>query len=257
MQFFLARNRSIVRGALTRAGAPALALCVALLFMLPPRNGEAQQFVVDDADLVERNACQLDGWHGTGASWLLPACHLLPGVEIMAGIGSVVLGGARHTEYVVQGKTLLRGAGTHPVSIGLVGGLGLDPLSQARGGVEGVFAYVPATLALRDEGLLLHANLGWHFERDAHEHAGGEFHQEAHHALTWGLRGDVQFSSRITVIGEIFGEDRLMPEFQVGLRTALVPERLLVDLSWGDHIQRGMRGAGWVLGVAWTPPPLF
>jgi hypothetical protein len=43
--------------------------------------------------------------------------------------------------------------------------------ASAGRAVPGVFAYVPASLSVADDRLILHANLGWHFERDEHEHA--------------------------------------------------------------------------------------
>jgi len=57
-----------------------------------------------------------------------------------------------------------------------------------------------------------------------------------------------------------FGLDaRLVPfdRGEAGVRTALIPEWLLVDVSWGGHTQSGLNGAGWSVGLAWTPPPVF
>jgi hypothetical protein len=81
--------------------------------------------------------------------------------------------------------------------------------------------------------------------------------QAAHHAFTWAFRGDLVLTERFTLIGELFGEDRLRPEYQLGLRTILLPEYLLADLSYGGHSAAGVAGAGWAVGLAWTPPPLF
>jgi hypothetical protein len=163
-------------------------------------------------------------------------------------------------EHVLQAKAPLRAPGPGRPGVGLVAGLGFGPLSQVLGrGAAGAFAYVPATLPLADERLTLHVNLGWAFERDEHEH-GGVLHEEAHHAFTWAARGDVVLplalagAERLTVIAEAFGEDRWRPEYQVGVRVVLLPDRLHGDVSWGGHTGRGHRGAGWAVGLAWTPP---
>jgi hypothetical protein len=81
--------------------------------------------------------------------------------------------------------------------------------------------------------------------------------QAAQHAFTWAFRGDLVLTECFTLIGELFGEDRLRPEYQLGLRTILLPEYLLADLSYGGHSAPGVAGAGWAVGLAWTPPPLF
>jgi hypothetical protein len=144
-----------------------------------------------------------------------------------------------------------------------VAGLGFGPLSQVAGeGVAGAFAYVPVSLSSVGDRLILHGNLGWHFERHGHghHHQADDAHEDAHHALTWAARGDLLLpitGERFTLIGELFGENRIRPEYQLGLRSALIPERLLADLSWGGHTAAGFQGAGWALGFAWTPPPFF
>lgn len=247
-------------GAIGAAGVLLLAAALPLAAaLLAPRTATAQQFVTDDAAVVDRRACQLEAWHGEVASWILPACQFIPNLELTAGIGFLEHGDGRDTEYVVQGKYLLRELTPGGFGTGLVAGVGLDPLAQVMGGLRGVFAYVPVSVSLGADRVVLHANLGWHWERDEHEHD-GVVHAEAHHVLTWAARGDLLLrvaGERFTVIGEVFGEDRLLPEYQVGLRTELVPDRLLVDVSWGGHSQDDLRGAGWTAGLAWTPPWFF
>jgi hypothetical protein len=66
-------------------------------------------------------------------------------------------------------------------------------------------------------------------------------------------------TDRFTIIGEIFGEGEETPEFQVGLRTEVIPQRLLMDVSYGDHLRDRVdeNRIGLVVGLAWTPPPFF
>lgn len=227
--------------------------------LLAPRDVEAQQFVTDDAAIVDFRACQLEAWHGEVASWVLPACQFVPRLELTAGIGFVAEDGSRAAEYVLQGKYLLRELTPDGWGAALVAGLGDNPLSQVGGGVAGIFAYVPLSVSLGSDRLVLHGNLGWHLEREAHAH-GDHHHDEAHHALTWAARADLRLPTageRFTLIGELFGENRTRPEYQLGVRSTLIPDRLLLDVSWGGHTAPGAPGAGWAIGLAWTPSPFF
>ncbi|MBA4158595.1 MAG: hypothetical protein H0X65_14135 [Gemmatimonadetes bacterium] len=186
----------------------------------------------------------------------------MPNLDLTAGVGFVAGGpGRRSAEFVVQGKYLFREMPPNGLGVGLVAGFGMDPLAQATGErIEGVFAYMPLSLSVGEDRLILHGNLGWHFERDHDGHGHDHGDEAGHHALTWAARADVLlpvFGERFTLIGEVFGEDRLLPDYQVGLRTTLIPARLLAGLSWGGHTQSALAGAGWVVGVASTPPPFF
>jgi hypothetical protein len=231
-----------------------------LLWLAALAEASAQQFVTDDAGTVGFRACQLEGWYGESASWILPACEFVRNLEITAGVGFLPENGTHDTEYVLQGKYLLRQLTTGDIGVGVVAGLGFGPLSQVVGnGVAGVFAYVPVGLSLVADRLILHANLGWHFDRNDHDDHAHE-QAERHHALAWAARADVLLpvpGERVTLIGELFGQNRVRPEYQVGLRTTIIPDRLDFDLSWGGHTAAALPGAGWAAGVAWTPPPFF
>lgn len=233
-----------------------------------PGGAAAQQFATDAAALVDLHACQLEAWHGRTASWVLPACRPLRNLEITAGVGFVPERGSQVAEYVLQVKALLREAPPGRPGLGVAAGFGLDPQAQATGGgVSGVYAHVPASFVLGADRLVLHRNLGWRFERDGHGdhrhvHPDAPHEDEgAHHALTWAARSDLLLpvpGERFTLIAELFGEMASRPEYQVGVRTGVIPARLLVDISCGGHTVPALSagpGAGWVVGVAWTPPP--
>jgi hypothetical protein len=106
---------------------------------------------------------------------------------------------------------------------------------------------------------VIHLNLGWQMERESDVH-GGEEHTHAHHALAWGTRADLLLpvlDDRLSLLGELFGEDGTRPAYQAGLRAALIPDRLNADLTWGGHTATSESGLGWTLGLAWTPPSFF
>lgn len=243
-----------------RNAAKYLLLPILLLGYSAP--AAAQQFVVDDAAIVDRGACQLEAWSGESSTWLLPACQFIPRTELTLGAGFVPDNGGRSWEWVAQAKVNLREMQDNMAGVGLVFGVGMDPIGQTAGSrVSGAFAYLPVSLPLANERVTLHGNLGWHFERDSdehdhhdHSHADGS---RGHHGVTWGVRGDVVVAPRFTVIAELFGEDAGRPEFQAGIRTELLPDRVGLDVSWGGHTARGVGGAGWTIGFAWTPPAWF
>jgi len=237
------------------------ALIAGLLILAFPLTSGAQQFVVDDAAIADHGACQVEAWHGRTASWVQPACTLVPNLEITAGVGWIDHGEPdREVEWTVEAKYLFREMAPGRFGVGLIAGVGVDPSAGATGDrFEEVFAYVPISYTTPGERLLLHANFGWHYESaHGHDHGHGHDDEGSHYAMTWGVRADAPIpvaADRFTLIGEIFGEDRLLPEFQIGLRTALVPDRLELDVSWGGHTQDDLSGFGWVVGLAWTPPP--
>jgi hypothetical protein len=223
---------------------------IILLLVLAPRGVQAQQFYTDDAAIVDAGACQVEGWYGETALWLLPACHFVPNLELTVGLGVLQDAGQR-LEYVVQGKYLLRDVSPRGVGVAVAAGLGFGPLAQVPGdGVAAAFAYVPVTWAPGAGRLVFHGNIGWQFDRNE---------TGIRHALIWGVAGDALLplpGERFTFIGELFGEGDDRPEYQVGLRVSLVTDRLHTDVSWGGHTARDRDGDGLVVGFTWTPPPL-
>jgi hypothetical protein len=242
-----------------KAGSRSIFLCLALAVHahLTPSRADAQQFVTDDAAIVEHRACQLEAWHGERKSWIIPACQAIRNLEISAGLGWLADDGARATEWLLEGQYLLREEGSGMPAVALVAGVEFASLSRLVGnGLPDAFVYVPVSATLAGDRVMVHGNLGWHVERDEHEHD-GVAHVGAHHALTWAFRGDFTVSERFTLIGETFGENRQSPEFQVGVRSALLADRLMLDISWGGHTAPDERGLGWTAGFVWTPPPFF
>lgn len=248
------RFRSCFRSA-GPAGAPFAV--AALLAAAAAPDLHAQQFVTDDAAIVEPGACQLEAWHGEASSWILPACQFVPRLELTAGVGFVAHGDHRDTEYLFQGKVLLREPPDDGMAIGAVLGFGFDPHAQALGdGPSAVYAYVPVTLAAPGGGLALHLNAGWAMERD--DHVGtATVAVESPHVFTWGAAVEAFVAGPLTAMAEVFGEDRHPPGFTLGANVEVLEKRLTIDLTWGGHTAAGVPGSGWALGGAWTPRPLF
>lgn len=226
--------------------------------LLAPRPAHGQQYVVDDATLVGHRSCQLEAWHGARASWILPACQPVRNLEVTAGAGFQDQGdGHRTTKYAVEAKTLFRPLETNSWGAGLVVGVGPNPSAvpgERRFG--DIYAFIPASLSLFDDGLIVHGNVGWEWERDGHAHNGTVHEADSHH-LTWGFRSDLGLTDRFTLVGEVAGEDRLLPEFQVGVRIHFPVAGVEVDASWGGHMQDDLRGAGVTVGVVFVSGRVF
>lgn len=245
------RQRSFARLAV-------IAVAVALAFFVTPAL--AQQYVVDDAEIVDYRACHVEAWHGERASWILPACQPVRNLEVAAGVGFIDDGfGARETEYAIEAKTLFRPLSTNDWGAGLVVGVGPNP-SASAGEVRfgDVYAFVPISVSLLSDRLVLHPNVGWLWQRDDHaDHGHSHGGDDAHHALTWGFRGDAAAGGPFTLIGEIYGEDRRTPEYQIGVRTAFPAAGVEMDVSWGGHLETGTRGPGFTVGLAFTARPFM
>jgi hypothetical protein len=209
----------------------------------------AQQYVVDDAAIVDRGACQVEAWHGRRASWILPACQAVRNLELAAGAGFIDTGdGRRETEYAVEAKTLFRPLATNDWGLGLVLGVGPNPSAAAgERHLADVYAFLPASLSLRDDQWTLHGNAGWEWNRDE---GGG-------HGLTWGLRADLGLSPSFSLIGELFGEGGDRPEYQAGVRLHLPAAGVEADLSWGGHTDGRLRGAGVTIGAQFVSGRIF
>lgn len=237
-----------------RSAAAAL-----LLPLLAGAPAAAQQFVVDDAGVLEPGACQVEAWVGQSSSWLHPACRVLPRTELLLGLGRVGRDDPA-TEWMVESKTNLleRPDGS---GVALVAGFGLGHRTiGSTPRMSDAWAFVPVTLPPVGN-LQVHVNAGWHYHREEDDHGHGHDHDHdhdhGHHSVTWGLRGDLAVAPRLSVIAELYSEDRVQPEFQAGVRGVAMDERLSIDVTWGGHTARGGGGAGWTLGMAWTPAPWF
>jgi len=218
----------------------------------------AQQYVVDDAEIVDSGACQIEAWHGRRASWILPACRPIRNLEIAMGVGFIDEGdGAREPEYALEAKTLFRPLSPGSWGLGLVVGVGPNPGavgSQRRLGE--VYAFVPASLSLGSDRMMLHGNGGWAWERDTVDH-GDHTHEHAGHHITWGTRADFSLAPVVSLIAEFSGEGDSRPEYQTGLRLHLPDAGLEMDVSWGTSLERGRQGAGWTIGVQVVSGPIF
>ena len=232
-----------------RTGLSLSCLLVALTTMMAG-PADAQQFVVDDAGITDSGACQVEGWVGESAGWLLPACTPIGRVEFTLGVGYLDEAEGtetnRQVEYVAQAKVALLPDDPERVGLSVVGGFGFDPFAQVTGvPLETVLAYLPMTYTLADGRAQFHLNGGWAYQ-----------HEVGNHDAIYGIRGDVALHERVTLIGEFFGEGSEQG-VQGGLRVAVIPDLLPVDGSYGASVSGDTPDIGFALGIAITPRAFF
>lgn len=244
MRFDFVRSRPtrhLVRGA-TLAG-------VLVAGLHGPVAYAGRPMVTDDAGLVAARSCQIEAWvqlHRDSTDyWALPACNLGGNLEIT--LGGALTRAAGHTQtraQVLQAKTLFKPLPVNGWGIGLAAGTLRD--AQAERDAHDWYAYVPASLSLRDDAVLLHGNLGW-------LRSG----QDRRHRLTWGVGAEARATERSAWFIETYGEDRGRPFYHLGLRHELVPGRLQIDASYGNRHGGGSAERWFSVGLVWVSPPFL
>ena len=138
------------------------ALAAAALIVTASTPALTQQYITDDAAIMEHRACQVQMWHGERSSWVLPVCTPTHNLELSVGFIAVWRDGAdKHFEYVLQAKTLFKPLTVDGWGAGFVAGVGRDPaLASTSPRVASYYAYVPLSLSLAHDRVMLHQNTG-------------------------------------------------------------------------------------------------
>jgi len=231
----------------------ATVFCLALLFLSQPARA-ARPFVTDDARLTTAGSCQLESWtrlyEDSRELWALPACNPTGNLEVTLGGGQATehSSGITTSDLVLQLKTLFKPLAMNDWGLGLAVGRVQHPeIHPGPNQLGNTYAYVPLSVSLRDDRIVVHTNLGW--LRD--QASGRDF-------MTWGLGGEFQTGSpRLNLIAETFGDDQNSPWWQAGLRWALIPQLLQIDATVGQQAG-GRSDSRWLsFGLRWTPERLY
>jgi hypothetical protein len=215
---------------------------------LSPTGWAARPMVTDDARIVDDKSCQVETWlkanNGSSEYWALPSCNFTGNLELAVG-GAVTHADGENTttDLVLQGKTLFKTLAPNGWAWGLVAGTASHP-DISKDLLGSVYAYVPATFSFRNDTVLLHTNLGWARNR-----------LESNNAMTWGVGGEVEITSRTWLIAESYGEDQGRPYYQMGLRHWIVNNRVQLDATYGN---RSNGGESWFsIGLRLLSPPFL
>lgn len=226
-----------------------LVLSVLGLLSLPALA--ARPMITDDARIVDAQACQVEAWQrfnrdGGNRSWAVPACNPTGNLELSVGGGfgpsEDVPGERQLTGGLLQAKTLFKPLAPDSWGIGLAVGRSQErPGRQAR--VSSNYFYVPMSLAMRGDDIVVHLNLGLRDDR-------GENRTFA----TWGLGSEIRLAPQLQLIAETFGESRNGTQVHGGLRWWVIPERVQIDATAGGRVQPGVPGRWVTLGVRLLSP---
>jgi len=223
-------------------------LLLMLIFMLLTggalSTANGQQMVVDDAGVVDYRAFHLETWIGVEESWILPAFSPVRGLELAAG--AVIT--EDETFAVTEAKYMFREPANNRAGFGVVAGTMFAPFGE-------FYTYVPVTLPLLEERVVLHANAGYTLGRHEIDHD-DHTHTHEDHFFTWGTRADVALAGPVTLLSGLFGMNDQTPDFQVGFRLEILPGLVEMDFTYGNNFSRESSGLGFTAGLTWTPPPL-
>ena len=183
-----------------------LVLGVAALAM-PFAVQAARPLVTDDARIVDPKACQLETWfrfnRGSTEYWAQPACNFTGNLELtLGGARTNSEGSTRTSDVVLQAKTVFKPLDTNDWGWGLTLGNVRHP-NTANTGAGDWYAYVPLSVSLNDDRVVIHTNLGWLRETPSRRNF-----------LTWGVGTEVELTPSTWWIGETFQQDAGRPFFQ-------------------------------------------
>ena len=220
-----------------------------MLLALAPSVEAARPMVTDDARITDPQACQVETWvllreHNAREFWALPACN--PGGNFELSLGGAFArqdGTAQSGAVIVQGKTLFKPLETNGWGLGLAAGYATQ---VAKGQSGGPYFYLPGSLSLADDRVVLHLNLGATYFGDTRETR-----------MTWGLGSETAATERIYVIAEAFGLDTGRPLVQGGLRYWAVPGHVQIDTTIGTSLSDPHDGRWLSIGLRLISPPLF
>ena len=224
--------------------------CTALI--VPTCAFAARPFVTDDARLTTAGSCQLESWMriypDSKELWALPACNPTGNLEFTVGGGRAGPDDAPATsDYVFQAKTLFRPLETNDWGIGFaVGTIRHPEINPGPNMLGNTYAYIPLSVSLNDDKVILHANLGWLKDK-----ASGQ------NNLSWGVGSEFKLHAKLHGIAETFGDNRSMSYGQVGVRYSVRPDLFQVDATIGQQLS-GPGKNHWVsFGIRYTPDKLF
>lgn len=226
------------RLSMLRRGQLLLGATLAVASLAPVHAGSPM--VVDDADIVDAQSCQLESWvhreRGRSEYWMLPACNFSGGVELTLGALRVTERGSRGHAMVGQAKILLRPLQDN----GWGAALAVGAVQGRHDGAHGRdwYAYVPVTWSLGGDAVLIHASVGWQ-RMQASGDAG----------VTWGLGTETRLGDSTWLLAEAYDEEQGASSFQLGVRHSLIVDRVEIDLAVGDrfgstrerHVALGLR----------------
>ena len=211
----------------------------------------ARPFVTDDARLTTAGSCQIESWlrsyRNSTEVWFLPACNPSGNFEITAGVGKNYQTQGDSSDYIVQLKTLLKPLKPNGVGVGLALGQVSHPSVYPGPNLFGNrYAYVPVSVSMFDDQLIMHTNLGLLQDKLSHQTT-----------QTFGFGAEILLKPQWLGIAEIYGDQRGARFYQTGVRYSVVPDLFQVDATVGGKAQGSVEDRWFSVGLRYTPERLF
>lgn len=224
-----------------------------ILFLLFSSSAfAARPMLTDDARLVDAKSCQLETWVKENKDnteyWALPACNFTGNLEVTVG-GAMGKdnNNTETTDIVYQAKTLFKQLDKNGWGVGLVVGNVRHPQINTESNVIGnLYAYVPTSFSFLDDRVVIHTNLGALHSKD-----------EKHTYVTWGLGSETEINSRTYFIGEVFGQNKGNPFFQLGVRYWLLPKHVQFDTTYGNRMNNNSDEQWFSIGLRLLSNPIL
>lgn len=208
----------------------------------------ARPLITDDATTTDTGQCQIESWMQKNdlshEFWALPNCGITDDLDMTIGAGYSNTG---KTDYLFQMKYLLKPLTTESFGVGFVMGAVAHPeITRDANQMANYYAYVPLSVPLFNDHFFIHANLGWHYDRDIKEHN-----------TTWGVAFETKLNSRWSSVGEIYGDYHKDTFWQTGLRYSIIPDVFQVDSSIGGLLHSGKEDRWISFGFHWVTKKLW
>lgn len=204
----------------------------------------AQQMVVDDATVVTPRSVQFEGWYGTEESWVQPAFSIATWFEVGPAVIFDTSNGFEPDNWLVELKAIPGDLDYDGYAYGFV----FAPVFDFDLVFREFYFYSPITFEFLDGTSRFHVNVGFD----------GVKEEEWDYGFTSGIRGDFGLGSRLTILSEVFTTNFREPAFQAGLRISVIPDRLELDVTYGEGFRRGLQDyPGFNVGIAITPGALW
>lgn len=207
---------------------PFIFLISCLQLLSPCMSWAGRPMIVDDATLVNPYSCQLETWfqHDPTAKeyWAMPACNIGGNFELSMGGGRIdTEQPSRHTNYLaLQAKTIIKPLAVNNWGLGVAAGTQLDASSMSH---QDWFLNIPFSMSLLNDQLLVHANVGL-----LHQYASQQY------LTTWGLGLEKPVNNPLTLVAEIYDNNRSDPSYQAGFRYMINKDHLELDGSYGAQL---------------------
>ena len=227
-------------------------LLLCLPFLMAQHAFAARPFVTDDARLTNAGSCQLEAWtrlyQHSQELWALPACNPWGNFELTFG-GSLAKVDAQSAtlDSAIQAKTLFKALKTNDWGIGMaLGRISHGDLNPGPNQYGNTYGYIPASVSLLDDDVILHANIGVLHDK-----------QSKQNNMTWGLGSEIKLKPNLLGVAEFYGDNRSNPYLQVGFRYSVIPNLFQIDSTYGQQIN-GDSELKWIsFGLRYTPEKLF